>query len=210
MTRLSEHIVQFYDDDDELITEVARAMYVALEQGHATMCLATAAHRQALERHLTARGIDLEAALRDGRLVYFDADATLARITVNGSPDVERFAEVIGSVVDSLAASFERVWIFGELVALMCDSGNPAGALELEKLWSSFVHSRPVFLHCAYPARAFASEQDRAAFLQICAEHCRVLHSDSWLALSHRAPGLEQEFAQSDRPSAFAMRLPLR
>lgn len=207
----SEHVVQFYDDDRDLITEVARAMYVALEQGHAALCVATPEHQQALEQHLTARGIDVTASYRDGKLVCMEAAPTLTRVTTDGTPDVVRFAEVVGSVVDRLATSFERVWIFGELVALMCDSGNPSGALKLEQLWASFIQSRPVFLHCAYPSRVFASEQDRAAFLRICAEHCRVLHNDSWLALSHRAPNLEEQLAQPEHASGrIFTRLPLR
>ncbi len=207
----AEHVVQFYDDDRELITEVARAMYVALEQGHAALCLATPEHQQAFEQHLTARGIDVAASRRDGKLVCFDAAATLAHITMDGSPDIVRFAEAVGSIVDRLAASFERVWIFGELVALMCDSGNPSGALKLEQLWTSFIQSRPVFLHCAYPSRVFASDKDRAMFLRICSEHCRALHNDSWLALSHRAPKLEEQFAQPEHASGrIFSRLPLR
>ena len=186
LKRVAEHIVQFYDDDPTLIAEVGRSMCIALDQGNAVVCLATDPHRRALEQHLTSRGIDVPAARMAGQMVSLDAAGTLAKITVDGLPDVVRFAEVIGAIVDRLAASYPRVWIFGELVALMCANGNQFGAVKLERLWSSFTESRSVVLYCAYPAHAFSAERDLAEFLRVCEEHCRVLHSDSSLALSQR------------------------
>jgi hypothetical protein len=182
----AQHVVQFYDDDPLLIAEVGRAMCVALDQGSAVLCVATHSHRRLLQDHLQNRGIDVPAAMMADQIVFMDAHGTLAKITRRGMPDVIRFAEVVGAVVDRLAARYPRVWIFGELVALMCANGNHSGAVELERLWTSFADARPVFLHCGYPAQAFSSEQDLAAFRNICEEHCRVLHCQSSLALSVR------------------------
>lgn len=179
----AEHVVQFYETEQALIAEVGRAMCVAIDQGNAVVCVATDAHRRLLEKHLLDRGIDVPAARMAKQIWCLDAAGTLAKIAINGTPDAVRFAEIVGAVVDQAAAQFPRVWIFGELVALMCANGNHSGAVELERLWTSFVDSRPaIFLHCAYPTNAFASPKDRAAFRHICEEHCRVLHSDSSLA----------------------------
>lgn len=161
-------------------------MCVALDQRYAVLCLATEAHRNAFEGQLNARGIDVAAVRAEGRLICLDAVATLARVTVDGKLDVERFAAVVGATVDRLATAFQRVWVFGELVALMYESGNIAGALALEELWASFIESRPVFLHCAYPTRAFASQESWDSFLQVCQTHCRVMHRDSRLARNFR------------------------
>jgi hypothetical protein len=181
----SEHVVQFYDTESILISEVGRAMGIALDQGAAVVCIATDAHRELLERHLMDRGIDVSAARTASQFVCLDAPATLPAIVKNGVPDVIRFAEVVGAVIDQAAARFPRVWIFGELVALMCADGHHAGAVELEKLWTSFTASRPqVLLHCAYPTSAFRLVDDMQAFVDICEEHCRVLHSDSSLVIA--------------------------
>jgi hypothetical protein len=162
-------------------------MCIALDQGHAVVCIATESHRRLLERRVVDRGIDVFAAQAKGQIACLDAVRTLAKISRGDSIDVVRFAEVVGAVVDGLSSRYSRVWIFGELVALMCMKGHHEGAIELEKLWSSFTAARPsICLHCAYPAHAF-TPQNRAAFLRICDARCRILHSDSSLAIEQAA-----------------------
>lgn len=184
----TKHVVQFYDNDEALITETGCAANAALDRGCAVVCIATDAHLRLLEDHLACRGIDVAAAKVHERIVFLDATGTLAEITVDDLTDVIRFAEVIGSLVDRLVARFPRVWVFGELVALMTAKGNRFGAVKLERLWESVTESRPVFLRCAYPARAFSSERDLAEFLRVCEPRCRVLHSEISLALSSWEP----------------------
>jgi hypothetical protein len=67
-------------------------------------------------------------------------------------------------------------------------NGNHAGAVELERLLSSFTAARPeVFLYCAYPTNALRSNHDQA-FLRICEEHGRILENGS-LAADRSARG---------------------
>ena len=162
-----------------LISQVGHAMWIALDQGAAVVCVATGMHRWRLERSLIIRGNDVTEARASRQLVWLDAPATLSRVATKGVPDVVRFAEVVGAVVDQAVARFPFVWIFGELVALMCADGHHSGAVELERMWTSFMDSRPgVILYCAYPTDVFRSADHRKAFTHICAEHGRVLHSD--------------------------------
>lgn len=182
----SEHVIQFYDSESMFIAEVGRAMTIALDQGSAVVCIATDEHRHRLEDLLVSRGVDVAAVRIIEQMVCLDAPRALAKITVDGLPDAIHFAQVIGSLIDRLVARYPRVWVFGELVALMCANDNYVGAVKLERLWRSFTESRPVVLYCAYPANAFSCERDLEAFLHVCEEHCRVLHSESTLALSVR------------------------
>jgi hypothetical protein len=143
--------VQFSDTDELLINEIGRAASVALDEGSAVVCIATRAHRQLLARHLTDHGLDVVALRHSGQFVALDAAETLAKIIVDGQPDVVRFAEVVGARIDRAATRYPRVWIFGDMVALMCAHGDHVGALRLEKLWRSFNKARSVFRYCAYP-----------------------------------------------------------
>ena len=173
------HVVQFYDSEGMLISQVGHAMWVALDQGAAVVCVATGMHRWRLERYLIIRGIDVTEARDTKQFVCLDAPATLTRVATNGVPDVAKFADLVGAVVDEAAARFPLVWVFGELVALMCADGHHSGAVELEKMWTSFMDSRPrVILYCAYPTDVFKSADHRQAFAHICEQHGRVLHSD--------------------------------
>lgn len=197
-----DHLVQFYDTDSELVTEVARAMSIALDQGHAVICVATPAHQAQFDAQLYMRGIDAIAVRDGGQYVALDAAETLARICSNGRPDPRRFTDVVEALIDQLAARFARVWTFGEMVALMCAEGNHAGALELERIWSICAGNKPICLHCAYPSDAF-SKEDVKAFVDVCVEHCRLLHSESSLA---RFAGP----ARSGRKDVLPRRLPVQ
>lgn len=154
--------VQFADPDAVLIAEIGHAMAVALARGDAVVCIATDAHRRLLESRLNRAGTDLRRARRAQQYVYLDAIESLVRVTVDGSPDVVRFAEVIGAPIDRVAARFPQVWIFGDMVALMCAYGNRAGAIRLERLWRSFNEARSVFRYCAYPPNVYRLDSSGA------------------------------------------------
>ena len=141
-------------DDATLIAEIGGVMCAELDKGNAVVSIAIGTHRRLLERQLTVHGINVVAALNTGRYVSLNALDVLSTIMVDGVPDVVRFAEVVGAPIDRAAAQYRRVMIFGELVPLMRADGKHAGTVELENLWRSFVTSRPVFLHCEYPAHA--------------------------------------------------------
>jgi hypothetical protein len=143
-----DHDARPHDDEATTITEIGRAMCGALDNGDAVVCIASDAHRRSLERHVIDCGIDIIAARASNQIVCLDAAGTLTEISNSGAIDVVKFAEVVGAVIDQASCKYSRVWIFGELAALMSANGHHAGAIELERLWSSFIASRPaVFLH---------------------------------------------------------------
>ena len=146
-------VAQFCDDAT-LLADIGRSMCSELDKGNAVVCIATGTHRRLLEKQLHAHGISVVAAQASGRYVILNALEALSRILVDDLPDVIRFAEVVGALIDRVAARHQRVLIFGELVPLMRAEGKHAGAVELGKLWQSFVGSRPIFLNCEYPAYA--------------------------------------------------------
>ncbi len=141
-------------DETTLIAEIGSDMCTELDKGNAVVSIATGTHRRLLERQLTAHGINIVAALGAGQYVSLNALEALSTIIVDDVPDVVRFAEVVGAIIDRTATHYRRVLIFGELVPLMHADGKHAGALKLDTLWRSFVASRPIFLHCECPALA--------------------------------------------------------
>lgn len=154
-------------DDPTLLDKIGGGMCNELDKGNAVVSIATGTHRRLLEKQLTVHGINIIAALSKGQYASLNARAALSTIIVDGVPDVIRFAEVVGALLDRTADNYRRVLIFGELVPLMHADGKHAGAEALETLWCSFVASRPMFLHCEYPTHA--------------------IHSYSSISFSHRA-----------------------
>src|SRR4051794_40444792 len=79
-----DHAVAFYAHDDELVDVAERLLADALRGGDAAIAIASAPHRMAIRECLTARGVDVEGALRDGRLVMQDAAELLGSIMLDG------------------------------------------------------------------------------------------------------------------------------
>ena len=91
------HAVRFYRSDASLAAAIADFVAPALAAGHAALVFSSPESRRAWLSALPKRGIDPEAALKDGRLHWHDAGAILERIlTPGGMPDEDKFMRVIG------------------------------------------------------------------------------------------------------------------
>jgi PAS domain S-box-containing protein len=182
------HTVQFYAEDQSLITALTRLVSTALGTGSSAIVIATKPHREALSRALQARGLDATTPVRQGRFILLDAAETLAKFTVDGSPDAALFTELIGGcLAQAQAASHggnSRVVAFGEMVSLLWAQGKPDAAIRLEQLWNDLAKTHSFSLRCAYPIGTFARAEDSEPFLKICAEHSAVIPSESYTELS--------------------------
>ncbi len=182
------HVVQMYTDDRFLIDVLSRFVGGALAAGDATIVVATASHRSALEDRLCARGIDLHKSALQRRYITVDANETLPRLLVNGSVDEVRFKRTIGDVLRQAQNLSEgedrRVAVFGELVALLWAMGKPQEAIRVEQFWNDLAKNYSFSLLCAYPTASFDKEGHVEPFLKICDQHSKVLPSESYLGLS--------------------------
>jgi len=182
------HVVQFYTGDAALLGAVSRFIGTALGAGDAAVVIATRAHRDQLFQQLKERGFDVSGTVRQGRLIAVDAAETLSRFMLDGWPDPERFASVVGGLFDQLRAvtgtEQPRVAAFGEMVALLWAEGHSEAAIRLEELWNDLARTHSFSLHCAYPITNFNRDEDGDAFLRICAAHSAVIPDESYTALS--------------------------
>ncbi len=200
-TRDSDHFVQFYESDKFLVEAVGGYVGTALEAGDAGIVIATPAHRAGIDRHLTARGLDTPAARAEGRLVVLDAADTLDQFMVGGSPDPDRFAQVVGGLVAKAARGRKRLRAFGEMVALLWEDGNRAAAIRLEELWNDLGKVHKFALFCAYPMKALGGEAEREPFGRVCACHTRVVPAEGYAAVP-TADGRAREIARLQQRAA--------
>lgn len=181
------HIVQFYEDDGFLVTEVSRFIGTALGAGDSGIVIATKTHRDQIAQRLLSYGLNTSVAIEQGRYVALDAAETLAKFMTGGQPDPERFTRVLGGVIESArkAAGREdaRVAAFGEMVTLLWSEGKREAAIRLEQLWNSLADGHAFSLRCAYPLDGFSRRDCSEPFLRICAEHSSVLPAESYMAL---------------------------
>ena len=179
----SEHFAQFYEAEAFLLEAVAGFIGAALRAGDSGIVVATPPHRASLDERLQADGLDLAAARAEGRYVSLDAAETLETFMIDGAPDPERFAEVIGTLVARVAEGGRRVRIFGEMVALLAAEGNHAAAIRLEVLWNDLQKTHPFSLFCAYPMDVLVGEAHTTHLAEVCSEHARVIPLESYLEL---------------------------
>jgi anti-sigma regulatory factor (Ser/Thr protein kinase) len=171
----ADHVVHFYDSDDGLVGVLAESLGTALEDGESVVVVATGAHSEALEAALAAGGVDVVAAIAQERLVLLDAGETLARFTVDGAVDASRFDATVGELVRETAGHAKGIRIYGEMVSLLWEAGDVAGALHLEQLWNDLGATVGFSLLCGYPVRFFDESGPESSFSEVCHLHCGVV-----------------------------------
>jgi PAS domain S-box-containing protein len=197
-----EHFVQFYESDDYLIDSVSGFVAATLQKQEASVVIATAKHREALQRKLSACGVEIEDSVAAGRFIVLDAEETLSKFIVAGSPDPQRFKDTVGAVIARLTQAGRKIHAFGEMVALLWADGNREAAIRLEELWNDLGKEHHFALFCAYPMSGFDGESLADPLSSVCSCHSRVIPAESYSALGEldprlRAVTLLQQKAQS-------------
>lgn len=149
-TAVPAHRVTVYDSDEDLVAQVASYFAAHLVAGGSALVLATETHRHALSVALEGHGLSTRSMERAGRYVALDAAATLASFLDEGRPDPTRFTTTVGAVVERMLGSGRPLLAFGEMVGLLWEQGNVAGAMALEKLWNQTAARHSFGLLCGY------------------------------------------------------------
>jgi hypothetical protein len=150
------HAVNFYDCDADLVADIARFVADGLGRDERVVIVATGPHRDALDEVLLQHGIEAAKIRAAGRYLTFDAQQTLDLVLVDGDPDLAAFVLSVGALLDAAAADGCQIRVFGEMVALLWEEGNVAGAIKLESLWNVLASTRAFSLLCGYPVSALA------------------------------------------------------
>lgn len=157
------HVVQFYGADDDLIDGVSAYLHDGLSSDGTVLVVATAQHQAAFMRTLRDRGLDVAAAVAQGRLIQQDAEELLQRFMSRDELRPAEFEAIIEELIGPALAQGRPVRIYGEMVATLWGSGHINAALELEQFWNRLADRLPFFLYCGYPTSVGASTADDAA-----------------------------------------------
>ena len=187
---MTPHAVQFYEDDDFLIKGVADYIGSALLSGDKGIVIATSGHLRQLESALIQRGLlDGAGADASGHYIGLEADHMLPLFMADGMPNPERFRAAIGDIIVRATLDHRgRVYIFGEMVAILCSDahcplntmGRHAAAIYVERYFNDLLQHYSFSLLCAYPLSVFPRQQDSAMFHEVCGLHTDVLPAESY------------------------------
>jgi len=175
---IRRHEAQFCSDATSLLKGFSDFIQTALHRGNSTVVVTTEPHGDSLLRKLRAEGLDMTAAIREGRYVWLNAAEVLARIMVDTRPDPLRFLNTVDNLFTSAANAAKstpaRVAACGECAALLWAQGNAEAAIRLEQLWNLISEACDTEVLCGYRLTKLESEEDQQVFQRICAEHSAV------------------------------------
>lgn len=180
----SEHFVQFYENDHFILDSISQFLATGFARGEAAIVAASRSHLESLHPLLTTQGFNVSSLIDSEQYLPLDAEYALAHFVVDGRVSEIRFKELMKGKLERLAAGGRQVRVFGELVSLVCASGNVQGALDLERLWANLQESHPFSLFCAYPLAQFAGRELHEAFADVCATHSRIIPAESFTTLA--------------------------
>ena len=172
------HEVEFYSDHAAFVLGFTRFIEAALESGNAVVVVATDSHRKSLLQRLGEHGVDIVAAVEQGRYVSVNVADVLSTFMVNDRPDPGRFLQAASNLIDDAAEASRgdhpRVAVCGECGPTLWEQGKADAAIEIERLLDEIVKSRNVDILCGYVLSSFQREQQRHIYERICAKHSAV------------------------------------
>ena len=171
------HEVEFYPDDAAFVVGFTRFIEATLEAGSAVIVIATESHRKSLLQRLREHGVDILAAVEQGRYVSVDVAETLATFMVNDQPDPARLLKAASNLIAAAKASsgeHARVAACGECAPILWEQGKADAAVEVEHLWDEIAKNCNVDILCGYVLNSFQREQESHIYERISAEHSAV------------------------------------
>jgi DNA-binding NarL/FixJ family response regulator len=177
------HEVQFCTDDASFLVGFSRFIEAALKAGNPVIVVTTESHGKSLFQMLQAQGLNIGAAIEQGRYIPLDVAETLSTFMVNDLPDPVRFLKVAGDLVAAAAkgarGEHPRVAACGECAPTLWAQGKADAAIQLEHLWDEIAKKYDVDILCGYVLESFQREQENHICERICAEHSTVYYSET-------------------------------
>jgi hypothetical protein len=167
------HAMRLYKDDLGLCRRVARFIHAGLSAAQPGIVVATPPHLVGIARELDALGRDAAALQATGDLQCLEAPALLETFMIGDQPDTALFRAGARELFQSArrGRSGATVYVYGEMVDLLWQSGRTAAAMRLEVLWSQLAAVESFSLLCGYSAGNFYQGKGLDA---LCALHTHV------------------------------------
>ncbi len=166
------HDVVFYADDVALVAGFADFIEEALHAAKSVIVVSTESHRASLREKLREKGVDICAAVNQGRYFSLDVIDMLSTFMKNGLPDPVRFFRVVGDLIAeaarATAGQASRVAVCGETASTLWSQGNADAAIEVEHLCHQVVKHHGTNILCGFPLSNFGREEDQQIFQRIC------------------------------------------
>jgi hypothetical protein len=174
MTPASDHRARFSDSPQSLSTAVSQFIYRGLMDREPVLVVATTPHWALIRRECREMGIDVDAALRAGRLTVRDTEMVLSEVMFQDEPDPQRFDATAGELVRKLTGAGERIRVYGEAVDVLVQRNRFDAAERLEEFWNILAERERLEVLCSYSSEHFGNPRDAGSLQRICRLHAHV------------------------------------
>jgi CheY-like chemotaxis protein len=159
------HAVQFYEQRRWLHRGLVRFFEEAWRSGSPAVMIGRSDTLDALLAH-TGAGRD--------RVYFVEADAAVSLLMKDGTLDPAAADGLFRKVAADLGAD-RPMWIYGEMVDVLCRRGRHDAAIALEGWWNDRFASPRFTVMCGYDVRGFGADADRKHLETICRAHTHVV-----------------------------------
>src|SRR5262249_22179818 len=139
------HELLFCSKDTVLVDAFSCFIAGVLSEGNSVVAVVTEAHASSLTRRLQASP-DLASAIGERRYIPVNIDELLAKVMVNGWPDVTRFMDTVGEALIDAArratGRHPRVAAVGEGSPAVWVHAYMEAAIQIEHVWDEMAKSR--------------------------------------------------------------------
>lgn len=148
---VNRHFAQLHRDAEGLTDAVSLFLETGLRRGNSVVVVATPEHVEMFLARLWANELDPSALRTAGQFEVLDAEQVLDMFMRNDTPDWTEFRRVVGGVLDRVRACGRGTTrVYGEMVNLLWQQGQPNAAIRLEEYWNELARLYPFSLFCSY------------------------------------------------------------
>ena len=168
------HQVEFYSDETGFVVGFTHFIESALAAGTSVISVVTESHQESLLQRLREHGVDIVAAIKQGRYISLDVAGMLSTFMVNDLPDPARFLRVASDQIaaaERASTGNPRVALCGECAPVLWEQGKTDAAMEVEHLCEEIARSCDADILCGYVLSAFQSDQENRLYERIRAKH---------------------------------------
>lgn len=170
-----DHIVQLYQDEDDLAASLAHFAASGLALGEGVVCIASAARWRALGERLRGAGVDTRGAVLRGQLRLFGSKVILSGCMNQGVPDRPAFSEAIGGILRLMRMRYPVLRVFGDITGDLWAGGRREAAAAIEGFWSTAAETQSFALLCACPLDSLDGRAYEGALQNVCRLHTHLI-----------------------------------
>jgi CheY-like chemotaxis protein len=200
----SAHTVQFYEGEGFLHRALDAFFAEAVRRREPAVMIARRRTFESVAERLAVT-VDLSPADAAARVRFVDAHAALDGIMDGSSPDPDRFVRSFATLLGDCQrqGGTSTVWIYGEMVDILCRDGNHAAAIRLEELWNQASAHETCSVLCGYALEGFDADVNATQFRAVCRQHTHVIPAEGFSDAPDERTKLEQVALLQQRARAL-------